>query len=109
MAKNYDLILLQSKSLLDDFKLYNNKNEFEQKTDDEFNKLMIVKYEYLYNNCLTIYNQCIENKMDMSILEYMIQQIKDIEKNKISQHNASIKVGEKLLDKYVKPIINNNK
>ena len=48
MAKNYDLILLQSKSLLEDFKLYNTKKEFEQKTVDEFNQLMIVKYEYLY-------------------------------------------------------------
>ena len=33
----------------------------------------------------------------------MINQAKDIKKNKISNHDASVKVGEKLVDKYVKP------
>jgi hypothetical protein len=106
--KNFDLILLQSNNLLEDLRLYNSKNKFTNIPFDELKILMHKKYEYLHDNCLTIFTQCMENNMDISILEFMINQIKNIEKNKISKHDASIKVGEKLVEKYVKPMINKN-
>ena len=43
--------------------------------------------------------------MDINVLTYMINQAKNIKNNKISQEDASVKIGEKLVDTYVKPLI----
>lgn len=103
---NYDLILEQSKEIILNYNNFINKKYENCKTHEQFKELMCEKYDYLYNNFKTIFTQCINGNMDINLLTYMIVQIKDIEQNKISNHNASIKVGEKLVEKYVKPLIN---
>ena len=41
--------------------------------------------------------------MDLNVITYMINQAKEIQKNKISNHDASVNVGQKLVDTYIKP------
>ena len=106
MNNNLNVVLNQSKLLLDDYKNYKNKKTHKTNTEEEFNKLMKEKYIILSNNYNTIFNQCLTGTMDMEILTYMINQINNINKNKISKHDASVNVGQKLVDKFVKPKIN---
>ena len=105
MDKNLNIILTQSKLLLNDCKKFKNKKEFQTNSEEEFTKLMKEKYIILNNNYNTIFNQCLDGTMDMDILTYMVNQINNINKNKISKHDASVNVGQKLVDKFVKPKI----
>ena len=106
MNKNLNIVLTQSKLLLNDCKKFKNKKDFMTNSDEEFNKLMKEKYIILNTNYNTIFNQCLDGTMDMDILTYMVNQINNINKNKISKHDASVNVGQKLVDKFVKPKIN---
>ena len=39
------------------------------------------------------------------MITVMINYAKRVKKNKISNHDASVKVGEKLVDKFIKPML----
>ena len=41
--------------------------------------------------------------MDPTVFSYMISKAKDIQRNKISNHDASKDVGQKLVDTFIKP------
>jgi hypothetical protein len=92
---DYNLILNQAE------KLNKELNEPSKKYESE----MIEKYNYLYKNVNSIFNICLKGDMDINVLTYMINQAKNIKNNKISQEDASVKIGEKLVDTYVKPLI----
>ena len=96
-------IYFSSKDLTKDYNNYSNKKDFKNDTYEEFVVKMEIKYEYLKTNCNSIFLQCIEGKMDLDILSYMINQAKNLEKNKISNHIADVNVGQKLVDKLIKP------
>ena len=64
---------------------------------------MVKDYSYIKNNFASIFTQCITGHMDLNVIPYMINQAKEIQKNKLSNHDASVNVGQKLVDKFVKP------
>jgi len=99
---DYKLIYDQSKDLLEDYN--KNKNKSNDHDDHKFREDMKLKYDYIFCNINSIFELCITGKMELKILEYMISQAEDIQKNNISSHDAEVKVGEKLVDKYVKPL-----
>lgn len=109
MDKDYDKILKEANNLLSDYNNYSNKKDFKNESYDSFKEIMIKKYEYLHNEVNSIFIQCIEGNMDIKILKFMITQAKEIQKNNISNHDASVKVGEKLVDKFIKPMLDKNK
>jgi len=41
--------------------------------------------------------------MDLKVITYMINQAKEIKNKKVSNHNASVNVGQKLVDTFIKP------
>ena len=94
---DYNIILNQAKNLNKEY----NSNEPSKKYESK----MIEKYNYLYKNVNSIFNGCLKGEMDINVLTYMINQAKNIKNNKISQEDASVKIGEKLVDTYVKPLI----
>ncbi len=102
---DFDKILFEAKSIIEDNKKFKNKKDFKKLNSVEFSDLLDKKYIYLKTNVPSIYKQCIEETMDLEVLSFMINQAKDIKKNKISNHDASVKVGEKLVNKYIKPHI----
>lgn len=89
-------ILDQVKSLLED------KLTFDG-SDEELKEHMKEKYDNLYNNYKAIYNMTCEGNMDLVKLKYMLTMLNKINNNEISEYDASVKVGEKLVDEYVKP------
>jgi hypothetical protein len=100
---DYDRVLKESKELLGDYKDYSKKKSFKNHTYESFECEMNEKYEYLKNNIKSIFNSCIKGDMDLKVLIYMINQAKELKKNNISNHEASVNVGQILVDTYVKP------
>lgn len=44
---------------------------------------------------------CSDRKLDPKMLEYVLNMSEKVKKNNMSQHDASVEVGQKLFDKYV--------
>lgn len=102
---NLDTIYNDAKSLNKDFNNYKSKKDFKNLSLEEFNQKMNDKYTILKNNFNVIFQQCITGHMDLDILSYMINQAKNVNNKKETSHNASVKVGQKLVDKLIKPNI----
>lgn len=100
---DYNLIYEQSKKLLDNYKDYKSNKKFKQYDEETFKYEMENNYAYLNTNAKSIFNLCLSGKMDIQILYYMINQVKNIKNNTISAYDASVKVGEKLVEKIIKP------
>lgn len=59
-----------------------------------------------------LFNMACDPEFDssrMERLEYMLRMRDNVSSNKISQHNASVKVGENLYTEYVKPLVDKTK
>jgi len=52
-----------------------------------------------------LFNMACEPGFNSSRLEYMLRMRDNVSRNKISQHTASVKVGENLYTEYVKPLV----
>ena len=109
MSINYDRLLNDVKNLHRDCKDFENKKKFSDLTQTEFEEKMVIEYSYIKNNFGSIYTQCISGHMDLNVITYMINQAKDVQKNKLSNHDASVNVGQKLVDKFIKPKLDKNK
>ena len=57
----------------------------------------------------TIFDKVVNRTMDMGRLKFMVKMIGEIEKKKISKHEASIVVGKELVENIVKPQMEKNK
>ena len=55
----------------------------------------------------TIFDKVVNRTMDMGRLKFMVKMIGEIEKKKISKHEASIVVGKELVENIVKPQMKN--
>ena len=104
---NYDLILSQVKELTKKYNQFINKKNYKDLSHDEFKKKMEDEYSYLNTNNKSIFTKTIEGQIDLTIFSYMVNKAKDIQKNKISNHDASVDVGQKLVDTFVKPNLPN--
>ena len=109
MNVNYDKLLVDIKNLHKDCKDYKNKKKYANLSQKEFEENMVKEYSYVKNNFGSIYTQCLSGHMDLNIITYMINQAKQVQKSKISNHDASVNVGQKLVDTFIKPNLNKNK
>ena len=65
-----------------------------------------MKYPLFKENYPTLFEKLFETSLDKRILTLMLEEKKNIDSNTVSQHDASVKIGEALVDKYVKPMLN---
>ena len=56
----------------------------------------------------TIFSKVVDGSMDMGRLKFMLKMIGEIEKKKISKHDASVVVGKELVENIVKPQMDKN-
>jgi|TARA_Y100000768_G_C23835531_1_gene613534 trehalose/maltose hydrolase-like predicted phosphorylase len=75
-----------------------------------FNKLLeehIKKWKHTYKNVYIkspkLFNGLVQNMLDPTILNNMLQKIKEMENNTISNKTGTEEVGELLFNKFVKP------
>lgn len=74
---------------------------------DEFITQMQSKYNYLYTNSTTLFDRCVKGDINLQQLDFMLEMINKV--NTGADYNTtSTLVGQRLVDIYVKPLIDNN-
>ena len=107
---NYDKLLLEIKALNNECKEFEkNKGIYKDLSKNEFHLKLQQKYTNININYNSIFQQCINNLMDIEVITFMINKAKEVQKNKVSNYDASVKVGEKLVDKFIKPHLDKEK
>ena len=98
---DYNKILDDAKKLLELTKSNTeDKEEFEKKMQERFNTI--------YKQQPSIFKMCVDGFMDIERLTYMINMVKKVKSNNMSEHDASVQVGQRLVDEFVKPKIEEN-
>ena len=101
MAIDYKLVLDESKRLNNDYKLHLINNN--GKTLEKFKTEMENKYEYTKTNLDSVFNMAVSEFYNYQRLEFMFSMNDKIDKKEISEKEASIQVGQILVDEIVKP------
>jgi hypothetical protein len=109
MDINYDKLLLDIKILHKNYTDFTNKKRYKDLTEEQFLEQMTNDHGYVKEKFSSIFDKCVTGRMDLNVVTYMIKQAKDIAQNKISNYDASVNVGQKLVDKFIKPGMNKNK
>ena len=91
--------------LMSDTRNWISKREITKITTEDFTTAMKLKYEYLYTNSSTLFERCIVGDLNMDQFNYMISMLEKLNTGKDFQQ-VSTEVGQKLVDIYVKPLIN---
>ena len=63
----------------------------------------VLKYPNLSNMYPMIFKKACEKDFDYEKFVWMMSLIKGVNEKNVTQHNASIEVGERLVDEYIKP------
>ncbi len=79
------------------------------KDTDETKYRLTEKYSDFSMKFPVIFLKTLDGGLDMEQFTYMVNMASKVEEDKITQHDASVKVGEKLVDQYVKPSLQNLK
>jgi hypothetical protein len=72
------------------------RNKIDNKIEVNDNDYIEFKRDYE-----VLYKICKEKKFDSKQLNFFLYKLKQIEDNKVSQHDASVSIGTLLVDKYV--------
>ena len=67
----------------------------------EFENIALFQCSFLFNNYTDIYNKLLKDEINTDILYRFIDVLKDIEDEKINEHDGSVKVGEILKAIYI--------
>ena len=105
--KYYDRIIDYVKEIIDERQYLINKEKYQ--SQEEFTEKMTQRFPDLKMNQPAILNGACEGNMDIKMLEFMVSKVKKIKQNQISEHDASVEVGQKLVDEIVKPQIDKSK
>tara|TARA_B100000035_G_C20937250_1_gene525772 strand:- start:737 stop:1060 length:324 start_codon:yes stop_codon:yes gene_type:complete len=85
------------------------KPYYRNKTMGQFEADMKEKYPEFNESHPEIFKSVLSGSLDMNMFKYMISMLKKMERGNITERNASIEVGQVLVDKYVKPLVDDNK
>ena len=94
--------------LMSDTRIWHSQREFKNINREVFIEQMKQKYIYLYQNSSTLFDRCIEGDLNMEQFNFMITMLEKVNDGKDYQQ-ASTEVGQKLVDVYVKPMLNETK
>jgi len=92
--------------LCTDTRKWHSKREFSDLNLEEFTDAMKAKYEYLYSNSSTLFERCMKGDLNLQQLIFMLQMIEKVNRGADYQ-TTSTEVGQRLVDVYVKPLIEN--
>jgi hypothetical protein len=73
---------------------------------DIWRKLIVKENERLYIEFPTIFEKHLEGKLDETFF-YMLQMRRKIETGEMTEHDASVAVGQKLYNRFVAPLVEN--
>lgn len=101
-----DTIKLKSEvyELGTDTRTWHSKRDFRDMNREEFVEAMKIKYEYLFTNSATLFERVMQGDLNMQQLDYMLAMIDKVN-NGADYHQTSVEIGQKLVDVYVKPML----
>ena len=65
-----------------------------------------VTYPYFFRRCPVLSEKLFDPNIDRGMLRYMLQQKQQIMEQGVTEHEASVNVGNRLVNQYVKPMCN---
>ena len=80
--------------------------EYRSMTKENFIEIMKNKYNYLHTNSATLFQRCVMGDLNMEQFNYILSMLDKVNDGKDYQA-ASQEVGQKFVDIYVKPLIDN--
>ena len=99
-----DIIHIEVMGLSAESRKWKARQEYNGISKTDFEESMKIKYNYLYTNSSTLFDRCIAGDLNMEQFNYMIKKLKEVKSGKDYQQ-ISQEVGQKLVDIYVKPLI----
>ena len=72
---------------------------------DQLKNTLEKKYPDFSLRYRSIFYSTLENKMDLTTLEYMVNMAQQVKNKNKTQHDASVEVGQKLVDDFVRPVL----
>lgn len=91
-----------------DTRLWHAKRDFKDMDKSQFAETMKAKYEYLFTNSATLFERVMQGDLNIGQFEYMLSML-DRVNGGADYHATSVEVGQKLVDVYVKPILDKKK
>jgi len=82
-------------------KLKRKHRRMQQTNKTMFEKLIISKCNFLWNNYTNIFNRLLKDEIDVNILYKFIDKLREIEDGITDQHTASVDIGKILKEMYV--------
>lgn len=76
-----------------------------QMNEHDKQKYFVSKYPMTSDKNPMLIKKACEENFDMDRFLWMWEISKNVDKNKISQHDASVQVGEMLVDNHIKPLL----
>ena len=108
-STNYDKIFQDVKEINTNVYKFKNNKAFIGMTSEQFKEEMKQKYNDLYTSFNFIFNRAVSGNLDTNMFSFMISKAKLVQKNTLSNFDASKQVGEKLVNTFVKPTLDESK
>lgn len=74
-----------------------------------FEDRMQLEHDYLYSECPRLLEMCCSDNCDLKLIRFMLDKMIMVQKKELSEHDASVKVGEVLVEDFVKPQLEEEK
>lgn len=91
------------KEIQNRIRLFSQKKIDRNLSNEEFTNKLKKDYQKLHENFPTIFEKTLLGTLELNRLEFMLKMIGEIKTKKVSKHEASVVVGQELVDNIVKP------
>jgi hypothetical protein len=99
------LIQMRPKEILETVKNIQKDTDNSELPFDKLKPTLEKKYPEFSLQYPSIFYSTLEGKMDLTTLEYMVGMADQVNNKSKTQHDASVEVGQKLVDQFVKPAL----
>ncbi len=82
-------------------KLKRKNSRLAQTNKEMYEKMMVSKCNFLWNNYTNIFNRLLKDEINVNILYKFIDKLREIEEGVTDQHTASVEVGKILKEMYI--------
>ena len=94
------------KQQVEDIEKYIKDNKKKRRKNiEEFDKEIKVVYQDFYLKYPALFSKIIDGSLEKNQFNFMLNMMGKVKNEELSDHDASVQVGQVLVDKYVKPLI----
>lgn len=96
-------VLEDVKDMMNKIYLYNTKKLYNNLNPNEFVEKLKKDFKQLEDNFPSIFEKVLSGTLEYDRLEFMLKMIGEVRTQKLSKHEASVVVGQELVNNIVKP------